>query len=106
MKIGLVINTNDPEKAWNAFRLAVTAKLSEHDVRVFLLGAGVEVEHIDDEKFNVREQLERFLGLGGEVLACGTCLKIRQQEEGVCPISTMKDLLRLIEDSDRVIVIG
>ena len=106
MKLGLVINTNNPEKAWNAFRLAVTSKLSGHEVKVFLLGAGVEVENIRDEKFNVREQLEKFLEVGGEILVCGTCLKIRQQEEGVCPVSTMKDLVNLIEKSDKVLVIG
>jgi uncharacterized protein involved in oxidation of intracellular sulfur len=106
MILGLIINTSDPEKAWNAFRLGVASVLAGHKVRVFLLGAGVEVENIQEGVFNVRAEMERFLDLGGEIMACGTCLKLRNQEGGICPISTMNDLVRLIETSDRVVVIG
>jgi uncharacterized protein involved in oxidation of intracellular sulfur len=70
------------------------------------LGAGVEVENIQGDTFNVRAEMERFLDLGGEIMACGTCLKLRHQEEGICPTSTINDLMRLIETSDKVVVIG
>jgi uncharacterized protein involved in oxidation of intracellular sulfur len=40
------------------------------------------------------------------LLACGACLKARQQEGGVCPISTMADLLAMIADSDKVVTFG
>jgi uncharacterized protein involved in oxidation of intracellular sulfur len=106
MKLSLIINTNDPEKAWNGFRLAVASTLAGHEVKVFLLGSGVEVENIQEGTFNVRAEMEKFLEVGGEILACGTCLKIRQQKEGLCPISTMNDLVKLIEVSDKVVVIG
>jgi len=106
VRIGLVLNTNNPEKAWNAFRLAVALVLAGHEVRVFLLGAGVEVENIRGDKFNVRTEMERFLNLGGDIMACGTCLKIRHQDSTVCPVSTINDLVNLIESSDRVIFIG
>ena len=105
MRVGLVINTNDPEKAWNAFRLAVALVLAGHEVRVFLLGAGVEVENIKEDKFNVKAEMERFLDLGGDVMVCGTCLKLRRRES-ICSISTINDLVKLIETSDRVVVIG
>jgi uncharacterized protein involved in oxidation of intracellular sulfur len=43
----------------------------------------------------------------GEILACGTCLKARQKEEtAACPISTMKDLLKLTEESDKILTFG
>ncbi|PIR04699.1 MAG: DsrE family protein [Candidatus Liptonbacteria bacterium CG11_big_fil_rev_8_21_14_0_20_35_14] len=39
--------------------------------------------------------------------ACGTCLEIRgKKEAGVCPISTMTDLLKMVEESDKVLVFG
>jgi uncharacterized protein involved in oxidation of intracellular sulfur len=37
MKIGIIINTNEPETVWNAFRFGVTSLLMEHEVKVFLL---------------------------------------------------------------------
>ena len=43
---------------------------------------------------------------GGRLLACGTCLTVRKQEAGVCPVSTMSDLVKLITESDRVVSLG
>jgi uncharacterized protein involved in oxidation of intracellular sulfur len=76
-------------------------------VKVFLINKGVEAEEIKSEKFNVTEQLHLFIESKGEILACGTCLKARQKEgEGTCPISTMKDLLKLVEESDKLLTFG
>ena len=48
--------------------------------------------------------MREFLDLGGAILACGTCLKLRQAEGSeLCPVSTMKDLYEIVRDSDRVI---
>ncbi|MBI4411895.1 MAG: DsrE family protein [Deltaproteobacteria bacterium] len=45
-----------------------------------------------------------FLENGGKILACGTCLKLRQKESSeLCPLSTMKDLRELVRDSARVL---
>ena len=106
MKLGIILNTNDPETAWNALRLGNTALDAGHEVSVFLMGSGVEVEEIKSEKFNVTEVLKKFLDKKGNFLACGTCLKVRQQEAGVCPISTMPQLVQLIADSDKVVTFG
>src|SRR4030066_261701 len=106
MKLGIILNNNDPETAWNALRLGNTALGSGHGVSVFLMGAGVEVEDIGNEKFNVTEVLKKFLDGKGNLLACGTCLKVRQQESGVCPVSTMPQLVQLIADSDKVVTFG
>ena len=40
MKLGVIIETKEYEKAWNAMRFAVTAKKSGHEVKVFLMGEG------------------------------------------------------------------
>jgi uncharacterized protein involved in oxidation of intracellular sulfur len=107
MKIGIVISTNEPEIVWNALRLGNVALKENHKVKVFLVNEGVEVEDIRSEQFNVKEQMDSFIENKGELLACGTCLKARQKEGSeVCPISTMKDLLKVVEESDRLLTFG
>jgi len=107
MKIGIVISTNDAEVVWNAFRFGNVALKDNHVLKIFLFNKGVEVEDINDAKFNVQEQIDSFTNNKGQILACGTCLKSRQEEgTEVCPISTMKDLLKLIEESDKVLTFG
>ena len=104
MKLGIVIYSADSETVWNAFRLGVFALGNGDTVSVFLLGKGVESEQLDTAQFKVTEQMASFDKSGGEILACGTCLKIRQSEaSGMCPISTMEDLYKVIHESDRVL---
>lgn len=104
MKIGIIISQIDPETVWNAMRLANFSLSKEHQVKVFLIGKGVECEEINDSKFNVKEQIEKFIESKGKILACGTCLKSRQKESSeVCPLSTMQDLMNIVEESDKII---
>ena len=103
IKIGMIISQTDPETVWNALRFSNTAILEGHEIKIFLLGAGVEIENIKSEKFNVQEQLGKLNELGGTMLACGTCIKSRNMQFEVCPISTMKDMLKLVVESDRVL---
>jgi uncharacterized protein involved in oxidation of intracellular sulfur len=106
MKLGLVIYSTDAETVWNAFRLGVFTLKEGDAVKVFLLAKGVECEKLTGDRFNVLEQMQLFVNNGGEILACGTCLKIRNSEGSeLCPLSTMKDLLDIIRDSDKVISI-
>jgi uncharacterized protein involved in oxidation of intracellular sulfur len=107
MKVGIVLSTNDPEEVWNAFRFGNVTLKENHEVRVFLVNKGVEAEDIKSEKFPVREQLQSFLDNKGELLACGTCMKNRQKAESdFCPIATMKDLLEIVEWSDKLVCFG
>lgn len=104
MKIGIIIETKEYEKAWNAFRFAVTAKNQGYEVKVFLMGEAVECEGLIHEKYNVDEQLKRFAEMGGEILACGTCLKSRQLKgSDTCPISTMIDCVNLVVWADKIV---
>jgi len=103
MKVGIILSNTDPELVWNSLRFANTALLGGHEVKMFLLGQGVEIEGIKSEKFNVQEQLQKFNQLSGHMIACGTCIKSRQMQFDVCPISTMKDMLKLVEESDKVL---
>jgi len=106
MKLGIVLNTNDPETAWNALRLGNEALAKGNQVNIFLLGSGVEIVNIKDGAFDVAGVLEKFLDSQGRLLACGTCLTFRHQKGGVCPVSTMSQLVDLISDSDKVVTLG
>lgn len=104
MRLGIMICSNDPETVWNAFRLGVFSRKQGDTVSVFLLGKGVEAASIDADKFDVMGQMRSFSAMGGSILACGTCLEIRQAEgSDICPVSTMQDLHALIRDSDKVL---
>jgi len=104
MKLGIVIYSNDPETAWNAFRLGIFSLKKEDNVKIFLIGKGVECESLDTEKFHVTGLMKTIIESGGEILACGTCLKFRQSEGSeMCPISTMEDLYKIISESDKVV---
>ncbi|HBS90862.1 MAG TPA: DsrE family protein [Erysipelotrichaceae bacterium] len=104
MKLGVIIETKEFEKSWNAMRFAVTAKKAGHEVKVFLMGEAVEIEHLTHEKYNVAEQVQKFYELKGEILACGTCLTSRNMEGSeVCPISTMMDCVQMVEWADKTV---
>jgi len=106
MKLGIILNTNNPETAWNALRLGNEALSSGNKVSVFLLGSGVEIETIKNKTFDVAKTLGKFLKDGGKLMACGTCLSARHQKAGVCPVSTMSQLVEMISDSDKVVTFG
>ncbi len=104
MNFGIILETKEFEKAWNAFRFAITAKKQGNEVKVFLMGEAVECDGLTHEKYNVDEQLKNFVNAGGEILACGTCLKSRQLDGSeTCPISTMVDCVNMVTWSDKTI---
>jgi len=104
MKIGIIISSNDTETCWNAFRYANFCLGQKDEVKVFLTGKGVEYQKISTEKFNTIEQAEKLLQSGGKILACGTCIKARNQESTeMCPINTMKDMYEIVKESDKVV---
>lgn len=104
MKIGIIIYSNDSETVWNAFRLGVFSLAKGDGVKVFLLGKGVESESLDTDRFSITNEMNNYVKAGGDILACGTCLKLRQSEGSeICPISTMEDLYALINTSDKIV---
>lgn len=104
MKLGIIIETKEFEKAWNAMRFAVASKNNGHDVKVFLMGEAVEIENLHHEKYDVAAQVNEFNKAGGELLACGTCLKSRNMGGSeVCPLSTMNDCVDMVEWADKTV---
>ena len=108
MKLGIILQSNKPEHAWNTFRLGITALKAGHQAEIFLMNEGSELDTIPDRKdFNISARVTEFRELKGEIYACGVCLKLRGKKESkVCPISTMSDLLKMVESSDKVLVFG
>jgi uncharacterized protein involved in oxidation of intracellular sulfur len=75
-----------------------------NEVKAFLLAKGVEVESLDTDRFKITEQMRSFVDHGGKIMACGTCLKIRESEgSDLCPVFTMQDLYEIVKESDRVV---
>ena len=108
MKLGIILQSNKPEHVWNTFRLGVTTLKAGNQVEIFLMNEGSELDTIPDTKdFDISAKVAEFKKLKGEIYACGSCLKIRGKEESnVCPVSTMSDLLKMVESSDKVLVFG
>ncbi|MFA6213799.1 MAG: DsrE family protein [Candidatus Micrarchaeia archaeon] len=100
-RLSVVISSNEPEKAWNAFRFANLALGKKDDVKVFLMNSGVECL-VDKGKHDVKALSEKFEQAGGKLLACGTCIKSRSMGE-VCDISNMETFYRLVTESDKTI---
>ena len=108
MKHGMILQSNKPEHAWNTFRLGITALEANHKVEIFLMNEGSELDAIpDSNNFDISVKVTEFKKLKGEVYACGTCLELRgKSKSNVCPVSTMSDLLTMVEESDKVLVFG
>lgn len=101
MKLAIIVSSNEPENAWNAFRLANLALEKKDAVSLFLLNSGVECLE-DKGKYNTKTLSGQFEEKGGKLLACGTCVKSRKMGD-VCAISNMETLYNLIKDSDKTI---
>ena len=108
MKLGIILQSNKPEHVWNTFRLGITSLKANHQVEIFLMSEGSELDTIPDTKdFDISVKVSDFKKMKGKIYACGSCLKIRGKEDSnVCPVSTMSDLLGMVERSDKVLVFG
>ena len=108
MKIGIILQSNKPEHIWNTLRLGIASLKAGHLVQIFLFSEGVEIEDVaDTEQFDISKKIQEFKDLKGIIFACETCLKIRSKSESkACPITTMKDMVAMIEESDKVLVFG
>lgn len=104
MKLGIILPQPEPETVFNALRLANYSLKQGDGVKIFLVGKGVELDKIKDAKFDAQAQARAVLDAGGQFLACGTCLKLRESEGSeICPLSTLKDLYEIVRDSDRLV---
>jgi uncharacterized protein involved in oxidation of intracellular sulfur len=102
--IGIVIYSNDVKTVWNAFRFANYSKKQGDIVSILLFGKGVELDNLVKSEKNIKEQTDTFLGSGGTILGCGTCLKARNNNEPqVCKFSSLNDLYEIIRKNKTVL---
>ncbi|MFD1068188.1 hypothetical protein [Oceanobacillus locisalsi] len=77
MKLGIILETKEPEKVWNAFRFANTALKKEHAVKFFLMGEAVECENIDHPKYKVLDEMNKFEELNGDFFSMWNLSEIK-----------------------------
>ena len=80
MKLGMIITQTDPETVFNAMWLALYSLEQGDEVRISLSGNGVEIDQIEDPEFDVKGHAQKVLDVGGQFLARGACLKLRDSE--------------------------
>src|SRR4030042_2442591 len=98
--IGIVLYSNDAETVWNAFRLANLSESKGDTVTIFLIGKGVEALTIENEDFDIKQKVEDFVAHGGHILACGTCLSMRNSDEDkTITVATLNDLYAIVKSS-------
>jgi uncharacterized protein involved in oxidation of intracellular sulfur len=105
MKLGIVLSSSHAETNFNALRLANLAIQKGDEVKIFLVGEGVEYEKNSSAKFNVTEQIQKLvLSDHFEIKACGTCLKIREQDSTeTCPLSTLNDFYDIVAWAEKLL---
>lgn len=104
MKLGVILESKDPETVWNALRFGVAGLEAGHAVHLFLMGGGVEMTNVGNARYDVNSELTRFESACGTVLACGTCLKNRQlTSSAACPAGTMTDCVDLVVWADKTV---
>lgn len=105
MKLSIILSTKNAETNWNALRLANLALKKGDDVHLFLMGEGVEYEEGNNEKFDIREQVDTFLKSDkAKIVACGICMNLRNQKDSSgCPMGGLEDLYSLVNTSDKVL---
>ena len=58
MKLGIILQSNNPEHIWNTLRLAITSLKADHFVTIFLMSEAVEIDTIADTKnFDISKKL-------------------------------------------------
>ena len=106
MKLGVIVTQTDPETVFNALRLVEYSLKQGDSVRIFLSGRGVDIDKIDDPKFDVKGLAKKVLEAGCQFQACGTCINLREAKSSeICPLSTLKDHYEIVRDSDKLITV-
>ena len=102
--LGIVIYSSDEETVWNALRLATYSQSKGDSVVIFLIGKGIDPFMKDTNSFDIKPLQFKFLSNGGQIIACGTCAKLRGTDEiKMCTIASITDLYEIIRRSKKTI---
>ena len=61
MKLGIILTSHSAETNWNALRLANLSLVNGDEIKIFLLGEGVEYAKTGTEKFNINQQVDKLI---------------------------------------------
>ena len=97
--------------AWNALRLAGSAREAGMPVRLFLMNDGVDLARAgvtpEGAEFDLQDMLRGLIADGVEVRLCQTCLARCGIGKGEtmpeAKIAGMKDLVAWVQDSEKVL---
>jgi len=115
MKILIIINDAPygTEKAYNALRLAmqVGKDYESAEVCIFLMadavGCALPNQNTPNGYYNIERMLKAVTGRNGKIKICTSCVEARGLKEMTfiegAELSTMKELTRLVMESDRVV---
>ena len=68
MKLGIILQSNKSERVWNTFRLGIAALKANHQVEMFLMNEGSELDAIPDrEHFDISANVAEFKKLKREI---------------------------------------
>ena len=115
MKILIVINDAPygTEKAYNAFRLAMTLQKEHPDVQVLIflmadaVGGAIPNQRTPQGYYNIERMLKSVIQKGAKIKACGGCSEARgiselKLIEGV-EMSNMKEFSNWVVEADKVL---
>jgi hypothetical protein len=109
MNIAIIVYSNDSETVWNAFRFANTSRSFDNQVKIFLLGKGVEAALVSTIQYDVLEQIKIFRDNGGQLMGCGVCCESRKVEmpflleELKCEMGSMRHLYGFVAEADKIV---
>ena len=104
MNYGIILQTKEAEKAFNALIFAAKAKEEGNEVKIFLISDGVEAIMVDDYKFNASEQVKKLFEMGVLIMACTSCLGERSMSApDEYTVAAMGDCVAMTGWADRVI---
>ncbi|HEY4787542.1 MAG TPA: DsrE family protein [Bacteroidales bacterium] len=102
--IGIIISSGDAETVWNALRLANLSQSKGDTVAIFVVGKGIDAFLHENKEFDILSLSTSFVSKGGQIYACGTCVKLRGTEEvKTCTVSSLNDLYDIVKRSKKVL---
>ena len=64
----------------------------------------MEALTIENEDFDIKQKADDFVAKGGKILACATCLKMRNSDGGkLITVSSLNDLYAIVKSSKIVL---
>jgi peroxiredoxin family protein len=103
MKLGIIIDTNNPEKVFNAFSLGISFLKANHEVKIFLVNGDSAIRENYNSKYDVKGIVKKFQSEKGKMNACALCEVDDEKIELSCKSKTMDGVRRLIEECDKII---